>query len=65
MPFSAREFRIINALRSQSRPVTTGFVADRTEMSWQAAKRALDHLFDKGYVRRGRSTGGTTYWELV
>ena len=65
MPFSAREFRIINVLRNQDKSITTGFIAERSGMSWQAAKRALDDLFEKGYVRRGKSRGGTTYWVLV
>jgi len=65
MAFSAKEWAILTVLRHSPRPVTTNYIADEVSVSWHTANRTLTKLFERGYVRRGVSPGGTTYWKLV
>ncbi len=65
LKFNSRELAVINVMRRTQRPLTTNQIAEKSGMVWQTADKALKKLFDRGYVKRGRTVGGVTYWALV
>ncbi|MFH1978551.1 MAG: FaeA/PapI family transcriptional regulator [Candidatus Aenigmatarchaeota archaeon] len=62
--FSPKESAILNLLRRTQRPITTNKIAKRTKMSWHSADKTLKRLFKRGYLSRGKTRGGVTYWKL-
>jgi hypothetical protein len=41
--------------------LTTNDIAERTNMSWQTAKKYLDQMYEDGLLRKGKK-GSTIYW---
>ena len=60
-----KQLAILRILRLAKRPLTTHNIARTTHMNWHIASFLLEELFDQGYVERGKSEGGLTYWKLV
>jgi len=61
--FNPEEKRIINVLYSAEKPLTTKQVSEKSEMSWQTAKKYLNTLRKSDFVKAGEH-GKSTYWWL-
>jgi len=58
-----KEKEIVRVLNATRRPMNTNQIAERSDMSWQTAKKWLEELHSKKYVIY-RSESGGTYWRL-
>ena len=58
-----KEKNVLDSLNACRRPLNTNQVSERSDMSWQTAKKYLDRLYDKKFVRK-QKMDEMTYWRL-
>ena len=54
---------VIKMRRAQKRWFTTNELADEIHVAWETAEKALQSLFEKGYLVKGKKKD-RNYWRL-